>query len=154
MIVAPIATHTRRGATARLGLITAGLLAVAIPVGGVYSLWAHQHELRTYWDIKGPACPPPHHSWREVVLSRQPHTFQYGGADFAHPFGAADCTSVPDGPFITRKAYYACQFTGPIMVSVTQGGRTVLFEPGPGRHATVSLRGGKVGCVVGGWNAP
>ena len=154
MLVAPIATHARRGATAMLGLITLGVLAVALPVSGVYALWDHQQELRTFWDIKGPPCPAPVHTWDEIVLRREPHTFKYGGADFAHPFGGADCSSVPDGPFITRKVYYACQFTGPIMIAVTQAGRTMLFEPGPGRHATVSLRRGKVGCVIGGWTRP
>ena len=64
----------------------------------------------------------------------------------------ADCASVPDGPFITRRAYYACQFSEPIIIAVSVGGRTQLFEPGPGRHATVSLRGGRVACVLGGWN--
>jgi hypothetical protein len=150
--VAPIVANSRRGATARLTLITVVGLAVAIPAFGVFALWNHQHRLRVDWGIKGPPCPAPKDSWDAIVLRRQPHTFRYGGADFAHPFGGADCASVPDGPFITRRAYYACQFTGPIIISVTSGGRTTLFEPGPGRHATVSLRRGRVACVVGGWN--
>lgn len=151
MFVAPIATHSRRGATAMLGLATLGALAVMLPLGGVYALWSHQQGLRTDWTIKGPPCPPPRRSWAEVVLRREPHTFKYGGADFAHPFGGADCASVPDGPFITREAFYVCQFTGPVMISVTFAGHTTLYEPGPGRHATVSIRRGKVGCVIGGW---
>jgi hypothetical protein len=152
MAVTGISRKPKRGATANLGLITIGLVLAGIPIGGISALFAHQQGLRHDWDIKGPPCPPPIHTWREIVLSRQPRTFQYGGADFAHPFGAADCASVPDGPFITRRAYYACQFTGPAMISVTVGGRTTLFEPGPGRHATVSLRRGRIGCVLGGWN--
>jgi hypothetical protein len=152
MIVAAISKTPKRGATAKLGLIVLGLIIVGVPISAVAALFAHQQGLRHDWDIKGPPCPAPTHAWRDVVLSRQPHTFQYGGVDFAHPFGAADCVSVPDGPFITRRAYYACQFTAPIMISVTAGGRTTLFEPGPGRHATVSLRHGRIACVLGGWN--
>jgi hypothetical protein len=153
MIVAAISKKPKRGATANLGLLTLGLLALGIPTGAVYALFAHQQALRTDWDIKGPPCPPAHRSWAEVVQSREPHSFKYGGVEFSHPFGGADCASVPDGPFITRRAYYACQFTAPIMISVTAGGRTQLFEPGPGRHATVSLRHGRIACVLGGWNA-
>jgi hypothetical protein len=153
MFVAAIPKMPKRGATATFGLVCLGLLAAAIPVGGVIAVWAHQHGLRTDWDIKGPPCPAPTHRWEEIVLSRQPHSFRYGGADFAHPFGAADCVSVPEGWFISNKAFAVCQFTAPIMVSVTKDGRTTLFEPGPGRHATIRLRRGRVTCVVGGWNA-
>jgi hypothetical protein len=150
--VAAIYKKPRRGATAKLGLITIGLVVVGVPLGAVTALFAHQQGLRHDWDIKGPPCPPAVHSWRGIVLSREPHSFKYGGAEFAHPFGGVDCASVPDGPFITRKAYYACQFTAPIIISVTEGGHTQFFEPGPGRHATVSLRHGRIGCVLGGWN--
>jgi hypothetical protein len=152
MIVAAIYKKPKRGATAKLGFMTLCLLAVGIPTGIVSALFAHQQGLRHDWDIKGPPCPSATHSWREIALSREPHSFKYGGVDFSHPFGGVDCASVPDGPFITRRAYYACQFTDPIIISVTAAGRTQLFEPGPGRHATVSLRRGRIACVLGGWN--
>jgi hypothetical protein len=149
--VAPIVGNPRRGATARLTLTTIALLAVAVPAGALYAFWNHQHRLRIDWGIKGPPCPPPKDSWDAIVLKRQPHSFKYGGADFVHPFGGADCASVPDGRFPTRDAYYVCQFTGPVMVSVTLAGKTTLFEPGYGRHAAVSIRKGRVACVLGGW---
>ncbi len=151
-LVAAIYKKPKRGATAKLGLMTIGLLIVGLPIAGVSALFAHQQGLRHDWDIKGPPCPPPRHSWGQILLSRAPHNFSYGGVAFSHPFGGADCASVPDGPFITRRAYYACQFSEPIIVSVSVGGRTTLFEPGPGHHATVSVRGGRVACVLGGWN--
>src|SRR5580698_10163080 len=132
MVVAAISKTPKRGATAKLGLMTIGLLIVGLPIGGVSALFAHQQGLRHDWDIKGPPCPPASHSWREIALSREPHSFKDGGADFSHPFGGVDCASVPDGPFITRRAYYACQFTAPIMIAVTAGGRTTLYEPGAG----------------------
>ena len=149
--VAPIVRRARRGATAQFTVITLISLAAAIPAWGAYAFWNHQHRLRVDWDIKGPPCPPPKNTWEAIVLKRQPHTFKYGGADFAHPFGGADCSSVPDGPFLTRKAYYVCQFTGPVMVAVTLAGKTTVFEPGYGRHAAVSVRKGRVACVLGGW---
>ena len=61
---------------------------------------------------------------------------------------------MPDKPFITNQAYFVCQFTAPVMVSATLGGRTVVFEPGFGRRATVSLRHGRFACVLGGWIEP
>jgi hypothetical protein len=149
--VAPIVRKARRGATTQVTLVTVVGLAVGLPSWGVYAFWAHQHGLRRDWEIKGPPCPPPKDSWDAIVLKRAPHVFKYGGADFAHPFGGADCASVPDGRFPTRDAYYVCQFTGPVMIAVTLAGRTSLFEPGYGRHAAVSVRKGRVACVLGGW---
>lgn len=150
-IFGPLRKRPRRGPTATLGLVTLAVLAAGIPSWAVYSLWAHQHELRRDWNIVGPPCPMATDTWQSIVLKREPHTFKYGGATFAHPFGGADCSSVPDGGFITRNAYYVCQFTRPVMISVATGDRTILFEPGYGRRATVSLRRGKVACVIGGW---
>jgi hypothetical protein len=140
----------RRGATANLGLVSVMLLAVAIPAWGAYQWWAFRHELRTDWNISGPDCPTAVHSWPSVALRRKPHEFDYGGMHLAHPFGGADCSPVPEDYF-THRAYSVCQFTGPVMIAVTAGGRTVLFEPGYGRRATVKLRNGQVSCVLGGW---
>jgi hypothetical protein len=140
----------RRGATANLGLVTIGLLAVCIPAWGAYQWWAFRHELRTDWNISGPACPPATHTWQSVGLKRTPHEFSYGGMHVAYPFGAADCSPVPEDYF-TGHAYSVCQFTAPLIVAVTAGGRTVTYEPGYGRHATVKLRNGQISCVLAGW---
>jgi hypothetical protein len=37
------------------------------------------------------------------------------------------------------------------MVSVAAGPRTVIFQPGLGRPATVTVRRGQVSCVLAGW---
>jgi hypothetical protein len=140
----------RRGATGRLTLMTLGFLALAIPSWGAYSWWAFRHELRTDCNITGPPCPPARDSWRSVVASRKPREFNYGGMHIAHPFGGADCSPVPEDYFSAR-AYSVCQFTAPVMIAVTVGARTQLFEPGYGRRATVKLRNGQLTCVQGGW---
>jgi hypothetical protein len=140
----------RRGATATLGLGAAVLLAASIPAWTAYNWWAFRHELRRDWDITGPACPIAIHSWRSVALARQPRVLDYGGMHIAHIFGGADCSPVPEDYFSSR-AYSVCQFTAPGMISVTAGGRTVLFEPGYGRRATVRLRHGRISCVLAGW---
>jgi hypothetical protein len=140
----------RRGATATLGLVTVGLLAAGIPAWGAYQWWAFRHELRTDWNITGPACPLATDSWRSVTLRRRPHEFDYGGMHLAHPFGGADCSPVPEDYF-SRRAYSVCQFTEPVMIAVTTAGRTTMFEPGHGHRATVKVRNGQVTCVLGGW---
>jgi hypothetical protein len=140
-----------RGATAMVSLVTVALLAVGVPAWGAYAFWSHDHALRTDWDIKGPPCPIAMHSWREIAFSRQPHQFEYKPMRLAHLFGGANCAEVPNGGFLTRRAYQVCQFTEPALLAVSTGGRTVTFEPGYGRRATVSLRDGKLACVLGGW---
>jgi hypothetical protein len=140
----------RRGATANLGLVTVGLLAVCIPAWGAYQWWAFRHELRTDWVITGPPCPLATHSWESIALRRAPHRFDYGGMSVAFAFGAADCSPVPEDYF-TGHAYSVCQFTAPGIFSVTAAGRRVTYEPGYGRRATVKLRGGQLSCVLAGW---
>jgi hypothetical protein len=140
----------RRGATATLGLGAAVLLAASIPAWTAYNWWAFRHELRRDWNIAGPACPLATHSWGSIALSRRPQEFDYGGMHIVHVFGGADCSPVPEDYF-SAKAYSVCQFTAPALVAVTVGGRTVTYEPGYGRRATVKLRHGQVSCVIGGW---
>jgi hypothetical protein len=140
----------RRGATATMSLVVVGLLAAGIPLWGAYSWWSFRHELRTDWVIAGPPCPPATHSWDAIALGRKPLEFDYGGMHLAHPFGGADCSPVPEDYF-TAKAYSVCQFTGPVLITITTAGRTVTFEPGYGRRATIKLRRGQVTCVLGGW---
>jgi hypothetical protein len=140
----------RRGATAKLGLVTVGLLAVCIPAWGAYQWWDFRHELRTDWIITGPPCPTKVHDWPSVPPGHRPKVFDYGGMHIAHGFGGADCSPVPEDYF-SHRAYSVCQFTKPVMIAVTTGGRTVLFEPGFDRPATVKFRRGEVTCVLAGW---
>jgi hypothetical protein len=140
----------RRGATATLVIVAVGLIVVCAPAWGVYRWWAFRHELRADWTITGPPCPPPVDSWEKIIGRRTPHAFSYGGMRLAFPFGAADCSPVPED-YVTSRAYSVCQLTAPVMIVVTAGGRTVSFEPGQGRRATVRLRNGEVSCVLGGW---
>ncbi len=151
-MVSPIVRKPRLDRVARLTVGTVAFLIVAVPVVSLYAFWNHKHRMLVDWDIKGPTCPIAVHTWREIALHRQPHSFKYGGASFSHLFGGADCASVPHATAFSRQADYVCQFTEPVMVSVvTADGRQVLFEPGFRKRATVALRGGRLSCVIGGW---
>jgi hypothetical protein len=127
-----------------------GLVVVSLPAWGVYRWWAFRHELRADWIITGPPCPPQVDSWDSIARRRTSHEFSYGGMHLRFPLGAANCSPVPEDYF-TGHAYSVCQLTAPGLVVVTADGRTAIFEPGPGRRATVELRNGQVSCVLGGW---
>lgn len=140
------------GPTGRLMVGTVVFLAFAVPLGSAYAFWNHKHRMLVDWTIRGPACPTAIHAWKDIALHRQPHSFDYGGAHFSHLFGGADCASVPHGHAMSRQADYVCQFTEPVMLSVTtRDGRTAVFEPGFRKRATLALRGGDPECVIGGW---
>lgn len=142
----------RRGATVQLTIGAAVLLAVAIPVGGVYAFWSSRKAMQAAWAIVGPPCPGAIHSWREIARYRQPRHFKYGGVTFGHLFGAADCASVPHGSAFSQQPDYVCQFTEPVLLTIDiAGGRSFVYEPGWRRRATVALRGGRLSCVLGGW---
>jgi len=154
-ISAEIAVRPRRTSTGLVTILIVAVLVVGVPAWGVYALFAHQQELRQDWGgIRGPACPLAAHDWAQVAGTRTPHRITYAKTAYRYVFGAADCASVPEGRFITMDAYYVCQFTRPLMLEVTAGGRTVRYEPGWGRRATVAVRDGQLSCVVGGWSNP
>jgi hypothetical protein len=122
------------------------LLVVSIPLQVVYATWADHRALKDEWRIAGPACPGPVHAWRW----REPDTIHYKGVAFARQYGGIYCEAVPvENPF-SEATYPVCQFTGPGRILVTAGARTTIYEPGIGKPATVTVRDGKVSCVVAG----
>jgi uncharacterized protein (AIM24 family) len=61
------------------------------------------------------------------------------------------CVGFREGGLFNASSYQVCQFSGPGAVAVTRAGRTVTFQPGPGRRTTVTVRRDQVSCVVAGW---
>jgi len=154
-ISAEILVRPRSTSTGRISVLIVCVLVLGVPAWGVYALYAHQEALRRHWGgISGPACPLATRDWEELAGTRTPHRITYAKTAFRYVFGAADCASVPDGRFITMDAYYVCQFTRPLMLEAAAGGRTVRYEPGWGRRATVKVRNGQLSCVIGGWSNP
>jgi hypothetical protein len=137
------------------GLQTAGivllLLALAsIPVQVGVSTWATHQAMKDEWAIRGPACPVVAQVSRAATGFRPPPPFVYQRVGFAYQIGDASCEAVPEGMF-SGATHPVCQFDAPAAIKVTYAGRTTIFEPGVGHRATVSVRGGKVSCVMGGW---
>lgn len=101
------------------------------------------------WTIAGAPCPLR----AEVPAAQRPtpareRAFTFNGVRFVRQFGHVECSVF--GADENALAYRSlCQFTAPATLQVTANGRTVDFQPGIGRPATVFVDGGEVRCVLG-----
>jgi len=130
------------------GILALMLAAASIPLTVAYGALADHQALKTEWAITGPACPTPANPIR---FHRRPLPFSYQEALFTRQYGNVFCVVVPDRGMLSRAHHTACQFSGPAAITVTISGHTVLYEPGIGRPATVTIRDGRASCVIGGW---
>jgi hypothetical protein len=126
-------------------------LLCALPAYIVFQNWLESTTLKAEWTLKGPTCPmvakPSPVATRR---HRPPMTHWYGDVRFTRSFGAVSCGSVPENPLWPSKSYRVCRFNNPGAVQVFTQGRTVIFEPGPGQPATVTVRRGQASCVIAG----
>lgn len=135
-----------------LGLAAFLLIVMSIPASVLYASWSSQRAEKSAWDIAGPPCPV---SASPAAPSAGPralkYEFDYGGVTFARRFGHVSCVAPRVHELLNRGFYRVCQFSGPATISVTTERRTVVFKPGVGRRATVTVRDGEPSCVLGGW---
>jgi hypothetical protein len=130
--------------------IVAILAAVAsVPLLIAFATWSQHMAMRDEWRIAGPPCREMARAW--PVGKIKPKRFDYRGAAFERRYGAVYCEAVPDEGLFARSSHTVCQFAGPGQLIVTTPRGTVRWEPGVGRHATVTIRGERASCVVGGW---
>jgi hypothetical protein len=142
----------RRTLIGRLQLVGVLLLlgAVAsIPLAEGVGAWLGHQALRKEWAIPGPACPQVAKISIAAMGAKPPPPFVYQNVAIAYQIGDVFCAAVPEGYF-TKASYPVCQFDHPSAIQVTSRGRTVIFEPGIGHRATVTVRGGRPSCVMGG----
>jgi hypothetical protein len=135
---------------AAFGAVVVGGL-VLLPAWTVASTWLERKAQARQWAIAGPACPalpapPPH-----VRGHRTPQYFEYRGVDFGRQEGQVSCAAPPDGNPLSPASYTVCQFTAPDLLLVKSDAGESVFQPGPHRPATVTVRHGQVTCVLGGW---
>ena len=132
------------------GLVLVMLLPLVVPAGIAYSGWSAEHAEQRAWDIHGPPCPLAR---RPLVgtPSRPPEAFVYAGARFVRRSGAVSCAELRTGLWRGRRIFHVCQFSAPVLLSVTDREGSRLYEPGPGQTTTVRLEQGRAACVVGGW---
>ena len=155
LFILPVARTTYRSKLRDAGqtLAMAGLLLMlaAIPGYIVLETWAGEQAMKRAWTIAGPPCPVVERpAWR-VVGSKPPKAFAYGGIGFARHFGHASCVAWREGGAFNSGLVRVCQFNAPGAVTVAANGRTVSYQPGVAKRATVSVRAGRPACVMGGW---
>ena len=159
MLVAPVigAANARprrlRDASQTLALIGMLTMLATIPGLVIYQTWAGQQAMKRAWTVAGPPCPVVDRPLRSVVGSRPPKAFAYGGIGFARQFGHASCVAWREGGPFRSEIFRVCQFNAPGAVTVALGDRTVSYQPGVSKAATVSIRRGQPSCVQGGWFA-
>ncbi|MFN3514012.1 MAG: hypothetical protein ACK41C_13265 [Phenylobacterium sp.] len=134
-----------------LGITGVFALVAAVPALVGYLHWSGEQDMRAAWSISGPPCPAISKPTPAIYGSRDPLVFDYGGATFARRFGHVACIPVVEGPPWNKQVRRICQFTAPDVVAVSAAGGTKVFKPGVGHAATVTISGGEVACVVGGW---
>jgi hypothetical protein len=147
----PISTRQRlrhSGGWQTFGMVVLMLAVASIPLTVAYGALADHQSLKVEWAIDGPTCPVVSQTER---YHRPPQAFSYQGVHFTRQYGNVFCVVVPDGGVFSSAHHTACQFSAPAAISVTTAGRSILYEPGIGRAATVSIRNGQPSCVVGGW---
>jgi hypothetical protein len=126
------------------------LVILSIPAFLIHETWSQQEAMRQAWSIAGPACPVVQASPKSFG-DKGPRSFEYGAVRFDRRYGHASCVAPPERGMVSEKTYRVCQFSAPSTLAVTSGGRTVVYKPGTGRRATVTVRDGQISCVVGGW---
>jgi hypothetical protein len=134
--------------TAGIVLLLLALASIPLQIG--LSTWVTHQAMKDEWTIRGPACPVVPQISRAALGLKPPPPFVYQHVAFAYQIGDVSCEAVPEGLF-SGATHPVCQFDAPAAIKVTYAGRTTIFEPGVGHRATVSVRGGKVSCVIGGW---
>ena len=122
-----------------------------MPFAIAFATWADHMSLRREWKIAGPACPVVPAVSMAARGAHPPPPFTYKGAHFAFQIGSVECEAVPDEGLLPQTTHPVCQFSAPGAVEVTTPARAVVYEPGVGHTATVTVRGGETSCVVGGW---
>ena len=132
-----------------MGVLLAAVASVPLMMG-VATWWGHM-TMRQDWAIRGPAC----RQVTEVPIAsrgmKPPHPFTYMGVTYARQIGNVSCAAVPDDGWMPQTDHPVCQFNAPGAEAVTTGGRTVIFDAGVGRAETITLKDGRLSCVIGGW---
>jgi hypothetical protein len=146
----PRSRWMERAQVAGLVVLVAVLLSFPVVIG--YATWMGRRSDVDQWKIAGPPCAEVATISRIAAPpKRGPMSFVYAGAKFSRSYGSASCATIPEDGLMTRATYHVCQFSNPGAVTVAVGARRVIFEPPVGRRATVTLRRGRLGCVVAGW---
>jgi hypothetical protein len=130
------------------GIVVLMLAVASIPLAVAYGALADRQAMKAEWAIGGPACPL---AAGPSPYRKAPMAFSYQGVRFTRQYGNVSCVVVPDGGIFSSAHHPVCQFSGPARITAASVDRAYTFEPGIGRPATVTIRDGRLSCVIGGW---
>jgi len=101
------------------------------------------------WTIEGAPCPlRAQIPAAEQLTPARERAFAFNGVRFVRQFGHVECSVFGAGE--SGLSYSSlCQFTAPATLQVTANGRTVEFQPGVGKPATVFVHESQIRCVLG-----
>jgi len=99
-------------------------------------------------EVSGPPCPQLTEAEFVARRLKAPKATNYENVVFARQFGHMDCRALRYGAGWGTDTYPVCQFTAPIVVTVTTDKGRWFFAPGPGKPATVAVPRGEARCVM------
>jgi hypothetical protein len=112
--------------------------------------WFNHLSLRKTLSFSGAPCPEVPEVTAAGKGVHPPPPFTYMGVRFAMQIGNVDCSAVPDDGWFPQTDHPVCQFSGPGAVEVRAPARSVVYQPGVGHPATITVKNGHPSCVVAG----
>jgi len=125
-------------------------LAVVAPLTG-FIAWKQRQAgaaAEAYWSLAGTPCPVLDQAAFDA-RQRKPMTFAFDGAGLARGAGHMECTHRVYDQAGGRREAPVCDFSGPIVLAVSVGGRQTFYAP-PG-SARVAVIDGRARCVQRPW---
>jgi hypothetical protein len=131
-----------------LAIVAILLAVVGIPLSIGYTTWRDHQRVREERTVVGPSCPETTSLSIAARGAKPPLPFIYRGSTFAYQIGDVECVAAPEKSLFDSSSFTICEFDAPGAVEVTTGSRKLIFEPGVGHGATVTVRKGEISCVV------
>ncbi|MFT4252936.1 MAG: hypothetical protein QM608_10655 [Caulobacter sp.] len=142
-----VAGRRRRGAW----LLWAAIAIVIVAPLIAFIAWKQRDAGATaeaYWSLAGTPCPVLTQAAFEA-RRRKPMTFAFDGLGVARGAGHMECTHRVYAQADGRREAPVCDFSGPIALAVSVGGRTSFYAP-PGSARVAVIDGAPV-CVQRPW---
>ena len=149
----------RRGLAPIHIALLVGLIALAAGLGLLlFRYWSNEVAETRAWTIAGPPCPALTHQ-ALISAGLQPAaegdirgfpdiSEGYDGAIFARRFGYLSCAVIRENGGLSLDTYPVCQFSRPVVLTITTAKGTFYFHTGDSAPATVSVKGGVPSCVM------
>ena len=149
----------RRGLSPIQILMVLGLVALAGALGyTMYTYWRGQIAIAKEWTVPGPPCPAMSQAALVAAgLKAAPEGDLRGfpdmNSDFdnlriGRRFGYVSCAEVHDNGGLSFDSHPVCEFTRPVVVTITSAKGVFYFHTGPTAPATVTIQDGVPSCVL------